>query len=359
MAINEKDRDIYKEVVMNRRSWFAVATVIGIVLLVAAPARSASDDFYNGKTIRIIVGFAAGGGFDTYSRVIGRHMGKHIPGNPSIVVENMTGAGSLIAANYVYKVAKPDGLTIGHFIGGLIMQQVMGGSGIEFDARKFNLIGVPVKENVVCALRKESGITSVEDWFAAKTPVKMGGTAPGSTTDDVVKVLKEAIGLPIQLVSGYKGTADIRLAADGGELAGGCWAWESIKVTWRQGLEAKDVIVVLQAIPKPHRELGSIPLAINYAKTDAAKKLIQAGIHDTQVITRPYVLPPGTPPARVQLLRNAFLATLKDKAFMAEAESSKLDVDPVTGQEAEKIIAGLFKLDSAVLGRLKQILTKP
>jgi tripartite-type tricarboxylate transporter receptor subunit TctC len=342
-----------------KRLWMAVATITGLVLLAVAPAKSASDDFYRGKTIRIIVGFAAGGGFDTYSRVIGRHMGKFIPGNPSIVVENMTGAGSLITANHVYRVAKPDGLTIGHFIGGLIMQQVMGGPGIEFDARKFELIGVPVKENVVCALRKESGITSVESWLAAKTPVKLGGTAPGSTTDDVAKILKEAIGLPIQLVSGYKGTADIRLAADSGEIAGGCWAWESIKVTWRKALETKDLLVVLQAIPKSHPDLTSVPLAISYAKTQEAKKLIEAGIHDTQIFTRPYVLPPGTPKERVQILRKAFMETFKDKGFLAEAESSKLDVDPVPAEQVQKIIAGLFEVDSAVLAKMKQILTKP
>ena len=320
------------------------------------PSRSATDEFYKGKTIRVIVGFGAGGGFDTYSRAIGRHMGKFIPGNPSFVVENMTGAGSLVTANYVYKVAKPDGLTIGHFIGGLIMQQVMGGSGIEFDARKFGLIGVPVKENVVCALRKETGITSVEGWLAAKAPVKLGGTAPGSTTDDVAKVLKESIGLPIQLVSGYKGTADIRLAADSGEIAGGCWAWESVKVTWRKALETRDVNVVLQAVPKSHPELTSIPLAINFAKTDEARKLIDAGIHDTQIFTRPYVLPPGTPKDRVQVLRKAFLDTLKDKEFLADAEKTKLDVDPIPGEQVEKIIGGLFKLESGVLGKLKQIL---
>src|SRR5919109_2273244 len=193
-----------------------VICVVFVVAGFATRGYGAADEFYRGKSVRIVVGFSAGGGFDTYARAIARHMAKHIPGSPSIVVENMTGAGSLIAANHVYKVAKPDGLTIGHFIGGLIMQQVMGGSGIEFDARKFELIGVPVKENVVCALRKESGITSMETWMAAKTPVKLGGTAPGSTTDDVAKVLKEAVRLPIQLVSGYKGTADIRLAADSG-----------------------------------------------------------------------------------------------------------------------------------------------
>lgn len=343
---------------MKRISWSAIPVVAAMLLLVAGPAKSSTHDFYKGKTIRIIVGFAAGGGFDTYSRAIARHMGRFIPGNPTFVVENMTGAGSLITANYTYKVAKPDGLTIGHFIGGLIMQQVMGGSGIEFDARKFEFIGVPIKENVVCALRKESGITSVESWLAAKTPVKLGGTAPGSTTDDVAKTLREAIGLPIQLVSGYKGTADIRLAADSGEIAGGCWAWESVKVTWRKALENRDVIVVLQAIPQPHPELSGVPLAVNYAKTEEAKKLLDAGVHDTQIFTRPYVLPPGTPRERVQTLRKAFLETLNDKAFRAEAEKIKLDVDPVPGEQVEKIINGLFKLDPPLLAKLKEVLTK-
>lgn len=342
---------------MKPMVWRVAVITAGLVLGGAAPSRSATDEFFKGKTIRIVVGFAAGGGFDTYSRVIGRHMGKFIPGNPSIIVENMTGAGSLVAANHVYRVAKPDGLTIGHFIGGLIMQQVMGGSGIEFDARKFGMIGVPVKENVVCALRKETGITNMDSWLAAKTPLKLGGTAPGSTTDDVVKILKEAIGLPVQLVSGYKGTADIRLAADSGELAGGCWAWESIKVTWRQALQARDVMVVLQAIPKSHPEISSIPLAIDFAKTDDAKKLIEAGIHDTQIFTRPYVLPPGTPKERVQLLQKAFLDTLTDKEFLAEAEKSKLDVDPIPGEQVEKIVDGLFKLDPNTLAKLKQVLT--
>lgn len=340
---------------MKRLMSFQLTAAAWLVLLASAPAHAASDDFYRGKTIRIIVGFAAGGGFDTYSRAIGRHMGRLIPGNPTFVVENMTGAGSLITANYVYKAAKPDGLTIGHFIGGLIMQQVMGGSGIEFDARKFGMIGVPIKENVVCALRKESGILTVQDWFAAKEPVKLGGTAPGSTTDDVAKVLKEALGLPIQLVSGYKGTSAIRLAADGGEIAGGCWAWESVKVTWRKALESKDVNVVLQAIPAPHKELPNVPLAISFAKTSEAKKLVEAGIHDTQIFTRPYVLPPGTPKNRVQILRKAFMDTLKDKEFLAEAEKSKLDVDPIPAEQVEKIIANLFKLEPALLAKLKQI----
>jgi tripartite-type tricarboxylate transporter receptor subunit TctC len=333
-------------------------SVIGTVLVSIGISQRAShaQDFYAGKTIRIVVGFPAGGGFDTYSRTLARHISKHIPGNPTVVVDNVTGAGSLIAANTIYKATKPDGLTIGNFIGNLIPQQLFGGSGIEFDARKFEWIGVPVRDHVVCALTKASGITSVDAWIAAKSPVKLGGSAPGTTNDDVAKLLKAALGLPIQLVTGYKGTAPIKLAAESGEIDGGCWAWESIKVMWRNGLDAGDVNIVLQAVPKAVLDLPKVPVAIELAKSDEARKLIQAGIHDTAAITRPYALPPGTPKDRVQILRRAFRETLKDKDFLAEAAKSKLDVDPVSGEEVEKIVSGLFKLDAALIAKMSEIL---
>ena len=333
-------------------------SLIGIVLTSVWSSERVSDaqDFYAGKTIRIVVGFPAGGGFDTYSRIMGRHIGKYIPGSPAVIVDNVTGAGSLIAANSIYKATKPDGLTIGNFIGNLISQQLFGGHGIEFDARKFEWIGVPVKDHVVCALTKASGITSVDVWMAAKVPVKLGGSAPGTTNDDVAKLLKAALGLPIQLVTGYKGTAPIKLAAESGEIDGSCWAWESIKVMWRQGLDAGDANIVLQVVPKAVPDLPKVPVAIELAKTDEARKLIQVGIHDTAAITRPYALPPGTPKDRVQMLRRAFRETLKDKDFLAEAIKSKLDVDPVSGEEVEKIVAGLFKLDSATVAKMSEIL---
>lgn len=320
---------------------------------------SAQEAFYKGKTIRIVVGFAAGGGFDTYSRVIARHIGKHIPGDPAVIVENMTGAGSLIAANHTYNVAKPDGLTIGHFIGGLFLGQVLGQKGIEFDARKFEYIGAPVKDHVVCALTKASGITSVERWMAAKTPVKMGGTAPGnSTPDNATRVLGAALGLPIQLVTGYKGTSQIRLAAESGELAGGCWGWDSISATWRKGLDSGEVAVVLQAAAKPHPDLPKIPNAVNLAKSDEARKLLEVGIHGDSEIVRTYTLPPGTPKDRLEILRKGFTETLKDPDFLADALKAKLGVDPVGPDEIEKIIAGLFKLDSGTVAKLKDVLYK-
>ena len=232
--------------------------------------------------MRVIVGLAPGGGFDTYARVIARHMGKQVPGNPTFVVENMPGAGSLISANHIYKVAKPDGLTVGKFNGSLMLGQVLGQAGVEFDARKFEFIGAAVKEDVVCSLTKASGITSVEKWMAAKAPVKLGGVAPGASPDNSGRVLKAVLGLPIQVVSGYRGTAEIRLAVDGGELAGACWSWESMRATWRSGLEGGDVIPVMQLTGKPFPDLPNVPLAINLAKSEEARRLVQVGLQNTR-----------------------------------------------------------------------------
>ena len=335
-----------------------LSCLLTIALLLPAPASAArADDFYKGKSIRIVVGFSAGGGFDTYARVITRHMGKHVPGQPAFLVENMAGAGSLIAANHLYKVAKPDGLTIGHFIGGFFLGQVLGQPGVEFDARKFEFIGAPITDHVVCALTKASGITSVEKWMASKTPVKLGGLAPGtSTPDNATRIFKAALGLPIQLVSGYKGTADVRLAAEGGEIAGGCWGWDSIKATWRKGLDSGDVVIVLQASRHTHPDLPQVPQALKLAKTDEGRRMIEVGIHGDSEIVRTYTLPPGTPKDRVQILRKAFTDTLKDAEFLADAKKSNVSVDPVSPDEIEKDIAGLFKLDPGLLGKLKEVL---
>jgi tripartite-type tricarboxylate transporter receptor subunit TctC len=333
--------------------------MIAVVLCLSAGLSTpvlGQEAFYRGKTVRLVVAFSPGGGFDAYSRVIGRHLGKHIPGNPSVVVDNMTGAGGIIHANFMYQKAKPDGLTIGNNIGGLVLQQIMGAKGIEFDGRRFEYLGAPAVDHPVCIMTKASGITTLEKWFAAKEPVKLGGVGPGGTASDVARTLQAALKLPTQVVDGYKGTSDIRLAAESGELAGGCWAWESIKTTSKKALESGDLSVVVLAMPKKHAELPNVPLAIDHAKTDDAKRLLKYGVHDTATITRLYFAPPGTPKDRVKILRQAFLDTYKDSEFLAEAKKASLDLDPVTGEEMEQIVAGLFKLDAKQIARLKEVL---
>lgn len=336
--------------------YFRLAALIGVALCCGWTTGHAQSNFYEGKTIRMIVGFTAGGGYDAYTRTVGRHLGKHIPGHPAVIVENMPGAGSMISANYIYKAAKPDGLTIGHFIGGLFLQQLLGKPGIEFDAAKFQYVGVPGQDNFVIGIAKSSGITDVESWLASKQVVKFGGVASGSGSDDIPNVLKATLGLPIQLVSGYKGTADVRLAFNSGEVAGLSNSWESTKSTWRKELESGDLKLVLQVTLKPHPELAKLPMALNYAKTDEAKRLIStvARVHGSTV--RPYVLPPNTPKDRVEILRKAFMDTMKDPELLAEAKKANLDINPEDGATLEQNVKEILKLEPALVAKLKEIL---
>lgn len=343
---------------MLKKIGLLIVTLCWFPFAAGAASTSPSEEFFKGKTIRFIVGFAPGGGFDVYARTIARHIGKHIPGKPTTVVDNMTGAGSLIAANYIYNQAKPDGLTIGHWIGGLIVQQAIKASeGIKFDARKFEWVGLVVNDNPACVLTKASGINTLDRWFAYKEPIKVGVTGVGSDTHYVPSILKAALGLPMQLVEGYKGTADIRLAADSGELHGGCWAWESLKPTWRKGLETGEVKPIIQAVPKRHPDLLDVPNAIDHAKTDEARLLIQAGIHNTSAINRSFSLPPGTPKERVRVLQKAFMETMKDAEFLTETQRSKLDINPISGDEVAKIVASFFELKPNIVAKLADILS--
>jgi tripartite-type tricarboxylate transporter receptor subunit TctC len=337
------------------RRWLLM---LGFLFICAAPSALAfaQENFYKGKTIRLVVGLAPGGGFDTYSRVIARHIGKHISGNPTTIVDNMPGAASLLAANYVYKAAKPDGLTIGNFVGGLSFQQMLGLPGVEFDAPKFEFLGVPATDNFMIGVAKSTGITSVEQWKASGTIIKIGGVAPGGGTDDIPKVLKATLGLPLQLVSGYKGTGPVRLAFNAGEVQGACNSWESFKATWRAEMDKGEVVLLVQGNLKPHPEVPNVPWAIDLAKTEDAKKMILTSARVNGVLNRFYVLPPGTPKERVNLLRKAFIDTMKDPEFLADTQKAKLDLDPIDGVEIEKQVKELFKLEPALVSRMKEIL---
>jgi tripartite-type tricarboxylate transporter receptor subunit TctC len=333
----------------------ALCIAVGLCWVTSIGFAAEQKPFFQDKIIRIVVATVPGGGFDTYSRAIARHWGKHIPGNPRVIIENMPGGGMIIGAKHVSQSA-PDGLTIGNFISDLALGQLVGLPGIDFDMRKFEWVGVPVKDSIVCALTKASGITSIEKWKASLSPVKLGGTGRLVITDNTALILKEVVGLPVHLVSGYKGTAPIRLAAESGELAGGCWQWESIKATWRSGLQAGEVNIVLQMTPEPLPELPNVPLALTLVRSAEALKLITAPLHTTPAITRLYALPPGTPKERVTLLRHSFMETMKDPEFLAEAKKSKLEVDPTGGEEVEKAIRSLFQLEPPLLAKMKKIL---
>lgn len=334
-------------------SW--LLTVSTGLFFFSAAGRAATQDFYQGKVIRIVVGFSPGGAFDAYSRSLSRHMRKYLPGKPTIAVENMPGAGSLIAANYLYKAANPDGLTVGNFIGSVLIGQVLGQKGIEFDARRFEYVGAPARYYPVCLFSKSSGIANLEKWIASKTAVKMGGIGQGTSGDNTIRILAATLGLPIQLVSGYKGMAEIRLATEAGEVAGTCVGPRTV---WQKALEAGEVIPVLQVTPTPAPDFPKVPLAVDFAKNEEARKLIEVGVHNDSAIALTYALSPGTPKEVVAILRRAFADTMKDGEFTSELTKARLDVDPVAGHEMERIINDAFKLDPALLGKLKDIFYK-
>ena len=317
-----------------------------------------AEEFYAGKTIRIVVGAGAGGGFDTYARLFARHVANYIPGQPSIIVQNMPGAGMLIAAKYLISQAKPDGLTIGHWTGALILQNVMGNPAANMvDGRKIGWLGAPLVANSTCVLSRQSGIKTVEDWFKSPKPLKFGGQGTGSSTSDTPRMLKAALGLPIQVVEGYSGTAAVRLAIESGEMDGLCgWGWESIKTTAYDKVKSGDLTIVLQSSLERHPELKQIPAAMEYAKDERARTLIEVDAYNHGTLERVFSLPPGVPEERVRLLQKAFMDTWRDPELLKEAAKAKFEISPVDGPAIAKDIRVLYQLKPALVEELKVIL---
>lgn len=317
----------------------------------------AVEDFYRGKTIRIIVGSAAGGGYDTYARTIARHIGKYIPGNPNVIVENMPGAGSLKAANHVYNVAEKDGTIIGSIQGGLFVQQLLGLEGVEFDTLKWQMIGFPTGEKPTCVVTSRSGLKSLVDSMGpGGKQFIAGGNAPGSATWDVPMRLKAALDLNLKMVAGYDGTAKVRLAMDQGEVDGMCgWGYESLRATAWDRVQSGEYVVIARVSDSPMPGLEKVPLALDLAKTEESRQLIRLGIIAPAKTVRAYLVAPEVPAERVRALRQAFGATMKDKDFLHDAEKSKLEIDPIPAEEGQKMVHDLFSMPESIKKKLKEI----
>lgn len=315
--------------------------------------------FYRGKTLTVIVSFPPGGGFDTIGRILGRHIGKHLPGNPSVIVENMAGAGSLIGANHLYNVAKPDGLTIGTFNEVQVINQLTNVEGVEFDARKFGWLGAVQAAATTCTIRADSPYRTPQDLKRKDLPpLIFGGTAPGAATDDVPKLLEHVVGANVKLVSGYGGTAPIRLAVESREVDGLCWTWDSVRATAQHWLDTGYIKALVYQSPEPDpRVLEYFPSALrieDLVDDPQAKALIRAGTAPA-AISKPFVAPPGVPPDRLRALQDAFRATMEDPEFLAEMEQARLEVRAKTAEEALAIVNEILSLPLELAGRLAQI----
>jgi tripartite-type tricarboxylate transporter receptor subunit TctC len=333
---------------------FAIAFFLGL------SSKALADDFYQGKTIRFVVGAPAGGGYDTYTRAIARHLGKHIPGNPTMVVENMEGAGSLIAANHVYNKAESDGLTIGVWISGQIIRDALGDKSIKFDGRKFGWIGAPSNGSPTCAMMGFTGLKTWEDVLNSKRPIKMGGVRAGTSYTDVPSILNQVAGTKFDVISGYAGTSPVRLALQRREVEGACLGWESMRVSNRAMLDAKgddELIPFITHRKVEDPEVKDLPLFTEVIKgqDNVATYKTWAASYEFQ---RPFSLPPNAPPERLQTLRKAFAATLRDREFLAEAKKTKLYIKPVSGEEIEGYVKEIYSMSDKVKQNLS-FLVKP
>jgi tripartite-type tricarboxylate transporter receptor subunit TctC len=341
---------------MSLAIWHGAKIIVAAALLLIAAVPAAAQEFFKGKTVVVLVGTAAGGGFDTYSRMMARHLGKHLPGNPSIVVQNMPGAGQLIAANHLYNRSAPDGLTIGHFSGSVIFRHVMGDKSAMFDGNKFGWLGTPAPERHTCVVTENTGVKTLADWSASKRPLKFGSLGPGNSTSAWPHLLKATLGVPLSVIEGFKGTSDVRLAAEAGEVDGACWGWDSIKVTWAKGIQSGFVRPLIQATLEPHPDLPNVPVAIQQAKSKEAQALLRLGAQAYGPASIAYSLPPGVPKDRLKILQSAFMATMKDADFLAEAKKSNLVVSPIDGPTIEQTVAELYRAEPKLLERFREVI---
>lgn len=311
-----------------------------IAAALTAPAQAQSvADFYKGKTITVIVGYSAGGGYDLYARALARHMGKHLPGNPNFIVHNLTGAGSLNAANNIYNVAAKDGTVFGTFARGLAIEPLIGTARVKFEATKFTWLGSGTNEISLCATWHTSPVKTWQDALTKQFAV--GGEGAGSDPDTYSAFVRNVFGVKLKLVTGYHGTSDIILAIERGEVDGRCgWSWSSVKSTRPTWIPEKKLNYLVHISDTKAPELSHVPLLNDFA-TPRQKQILKL-VTSRQTMGRPFAAPPGVPADRAQALRRAFDATLKDPAFLAEAEKLKLDVNPVTGEEVDRLIAELY-----------------
>ncbi|HMA73839.1 MAG TPA: tripartite tricarboxylate transporter substrate-binding protein [Xanthobacteraceae bacterium] len=344
---------------MKRR--YAVPRIaLGLAAAVtsAAPAYAADgDSFFAGKAVRIVVGFSPGGGYDLYARELGRYLGRHIPGNPSVVVQNMAGAGSLKAVNFLFNAAPRDGTVLATFARGIVFEPLIGRlDGAQFDAPKFNWIGSVSDEVSVCAINASLGIVTWQDMLIKKTVI--GASGAGADSDVFPIVLRNLFHLPMRIVTGYPGGADLNLAMERGEIDGRCgWSWTSIVSRNRDWLTNKRIRITLQIALAKHEDLPDVPLVtelVSDLRQVAALKLIVS----RQSIARPFAAPPEVPVERVETLRQAFDSTMRDPDFLAEMRSQSLEVHPVGGTEVQKLMRDVYASPPEVMKLARDILVE-
>ena len=324
-----------------------IGSAAALLVLAGLACAAGVEDFYKGRNVTLVIGYSVGGGYDAYARLLGRYFGKHVPGNPSIVPEQMTGAGSLRSANFIYSVAAKDGSVFGTFSRSMGISPLVDKA--EFDSRKFTWLGSVTDDNTTCVTWNTSPIKNWDDFLTK--PSKFGGEGAGADPDIWTLLYKNVFGAKAQLVSGYPGTNDTVLAMERGEIDGLCGiSWSTIKSRHPEWLTSHSVNIIVQAALKKEPEISSVPLATELAKTPEQLQIIKL-LLVSQAMARPFAAPPDIPADRKAALIGAFDATMKDADFLAEAQKLNFDVRPVTAKTIDALLAEVYQTPKDVIAR--------
>jgi tripartite-type tricarboxylate transporter receptor subunit TctC len=335
--------------------WLAVrvAAALLTVIPVAATAQETAPSF-KGRTIDLYTGYTVGGGYDLYTRLLARHIGRHLPGNPNVVAKNMEGAASLRLANWLYTAAPKDGTAFGTIGRGTALDPLLGQPGAQFDGTKFNFVGSMNDEVSICVAWHTVPFKTFDDVMQREFLV--GGTGPGDDTIQFPRVLVGVLGAKLKIIAGYPGGNDAVLAMERGELQGRCgWSYSSVKAAHPDWLAEKKITILLQFGLAKHLELPDVPLITELAKTEDQLRLLRF-VFARQVMGRPYLAPPGVPGATVAALRQAFMDTMSDPDFLADAERGKFEINPVPGERIQQLVAELYKTPPQLTKRLADML---
>ena len=328
------------------------ALIVGVFLHAISPAHADSiEDFYKGRIVTVLIGTPPGGAYDVTARVLARHMGRFIPGNPSMLPQNMPGAGTLYVANYLYNSAPRDGSAFGIFARGMAMEPLIGSGNTRFDATKFTWIGSAANEISVCATYYPSPVKSWSDGLVKEFTVAGNGT--GSDPDVYANVLRNAFGMNNRLISGYPGSSEIALAMERGEVDGRCgWSWSSIKSERPLWLSEHKINLIVQLALGRAADLPNVPLISDLATNERQRQILTL-IFSRQTMGRPFAGPPAMPSERKQALRKAFDLTMEDPTFRAEAARLGLEINPVPGSEIDRLIADVYHSPKDVIAEAR------
>jgi tripartite-type tricarboxylate transporter receptor subunit TctC len=332
---------------ITNRGIGGLATALAILL--ALVRAQAQPDFFKDKSIDLYIGYSVGGGYDLYARVLARHLAKHVPGTPTIVPRNMEGAGSMRLANWLYTVGPRDGTAIGTVSRAAAFERLLGRPGIAFDASRFSWIGSANDEASVCISWYSSGILTFADLLQKELIV--GAAGAGSDDDQFPRVLNGLFGTKMRVINGYPGGNEIVLAMERGEVNGRCgYSWSSIKTTHPEWLNGHKINILLQFATSKHPDLPGVPLVTEFATNDEQRSILRL-ILARQALGRPFLAPPEIPPERLAALRAAFMQTMQDREFLADADKLKLEITPVAGEQAELMVKQIYAEISPVVAK--------